>query len=130
MPEKKFTVEELADLCGVDRETIRRWRNRGVGGVCLEATDSTVLRGKPIFFTASAIEKFAEANPKVMTPALQKALSGEEPAAPQFDDRALNFSYLPEEQSFMKKLLLEKKAALLEELEKTERTLAKLEGKK
>lgn len=128
MAEKIFTVEELATLCQVDRETIRRWRNKGVRGVCLEATDSTVLRGKPISFTADAIERFAKVNPKVMTPALRKALGGAETGKVRMDLEGMNFSYHPEEQSFLRRVLIEKKAALLRELEQTEKTLAKLEG--
>lgn len=128
MTEKIFTVDELAALCDVDRETIRRWRNKGVRGVFLEATDNTVHRGKPLNFTAAAIEKFAEANPKVMTPALRKALEGEGASTAQTDMEGVLYSYYPEEHDFLKKVLLEKKAALLKELEHTERTLAKLEG--
>ena len=130
MTEKIFTVDELAELCDVDRETIRRWRNRGVRGVFLEATDNVVLRGKPISFTADSVKRFAKENPKIMTPALRNALESGDRERVQTNTNGMLFSYQPEGQDFLKKVLLEKRAALLKELEHTEKTLAKLEGEK
>lgn len=128
MAEKIYTVDELAELCDVDRETIRRWRNRGVRGAFLEATDNAVLRGKPICFTADSVRRFARENPKIMTPALRNALEGDNRDRAQSNTDGLLFSYQSEEHDFLKKVLLEKRASLLKELEHTEKTLAKLEG--
>lgn len=130
MDERIFTVDELAELCDVDRETIRRWRNRGVRGTFLEATSKAVLRGKPICFTADSVRKFARENPKIMTSALRNALEGSNRDRPQVNTDGMLFSYQSEEHDFLKKVLLEKRASLLKELERTEKTLAKLEGEK
>ena len=66
-----FTVEKLASLCKVDRETIRRWRNRGVNGVKLPA----------LMFQDDAVRTFMQANPKYMTRELDRILNGDfEPA--------------------------------------------------
>ena len=60
-----FSVEKLAELCKVDRETVRRWRNRGVNGVKLEARQSVARRGAALLFDDSAVKAFMEANPKI-----------------------------------------------------------------
>lgn len=71
-----FTVEKLAALCRVDRETIRRWRNRGVNGVKLQATSNEQLRGVSIMFDEAAVRAFVEANPKYLTKELDMVLNG------------------------------------------------------
>lgn len=75
MANKKFTVEEIAKICDKDRETIRRWRNRGVRGVRLEADTSDVKKGIPLTFSKEAIRKFIEKNPN---PQLEKALQDDD----------------------------------------------------
>lgn len=81
MAEVKYTVETLARLCEVDKETVRRWRIRGIRGERLLAcgdneSDDQLdkVKGKPILFTADALRKFVAANPKLMTPQLKQEL--------------------------------------------------------
>ena len=76
-----FTVEKLASLCKVDQETIRRWRNRGVHGVKLQATTNEIQRGAALMFQDDAVRTFMQANPKYMTRELDRILNGDfEPA--------------------------------------------------
>ena len=76
-----FTVEKLASLCKVDQETIRRWRNRGVHGVKLQATTDEIQRGAALMFQDDAVRTFMQANPKYMTRELDRILNGDfEPA--------------------------------------------------
>lgn len=76
-----FTVEKLASLCKVDQETIRRWRNRGVHGVKLQATTNEIQRGAALMFQDDAVRTFVQANPKYMTKELDRILNGDfEPA--------------------------------------------------
>ena len=76
-----FTVEKLASLCKVDQETIRRWRNRGVHGVKLQATTNEIQRGAALMFQDDAVRTFMQANPKYMTKELDRILNGDfEPA--------------------------------------------------
>ena len=76
-----FTVEKLASLCKVDQETIRRWRNRGVHGVKLQATTNEIQRGAALMFQDDAVCTFMQANPKYMTKELDRILNGDfEPA--------------------------------------------------
>ena len=76
-----FTVEKLASLCKVDQETIRRWRNRGVNGVKLQATTNEIQRGVALMFQDDAVRTFMQANPKYMTKELDRILNGDfEPA--------------------------------------------------
>lgn len=76
-----FTVEKLASLCKVDRETIRRWRNRGVNGVKLQAITDEIQRGAALMFQDDAVRTFMQANPKYMTRELDRILNGDfEPA--------------------------------------------------
>ena len=76
-----FTVEKLASLCKVDQETIRRWRNRGVNGVKLQATTNEIQRGAALMFQDDAVRTFMQANPKYMTKELDRILNGDfEPA--------------------------------------------------
>ena len=53
-----FTVEKLASLCKVDQETVRRWRNRGVNGVKLQATTNEIQRGAALMFQDDAVRTF------------------------------------------------------------------------
>ena len=76
-----FSVEKLAELCKVDRETVRRWRNRGVNGVKLEARQSVARRGAALLFDDSAVKAFMEANPKYLTKELSDALDPPETPA-------------------------------------------------
>ena len=76
-----FTVEKLASLCKVDQETIRRWRNRGLNGVKLQATTNEIQRGAALMFQDDAVRTFMQANPKYMTRELDRILNGDfEPA--------------------------------------------------
>ena len=76
-----FTVEKLASLCKVHQETIRRWRNRGVNGVKLQATTNEIQRGAALMFQDDAVRTFMQANPKYMTKELDRILNGDfEPA--------------------------------------------------
>ena len=76
-----FTVGKLASLCKVDQETIRRWRNRGVNGVKLQATTNEIQRGAALMFQDDAVRTFMQANPKYMTRELDRILNGDfEPA--------------------------------------------------
>lgn len=76
-----FTVGKLASLCKVDQETIRRWRNRGVNGVKLQATTNEIQRGAALMFQDDAVRTFVQANPKYMTKELDRILNGDfEPA--------------------------------------------------
>lgn len=76
-----FTVEKLASLCKVDQETVRRWRNRGVHGVKLQATTNEIQRGAALMFQDDAVRTFMQANPKYMTKELDRILNGDfEPA--------------------------------------------------
>ena len=76
-----FTVEKLASLCKVDQETIRRWQNRGVNGVKLQATTNEIQRGAALMFQDDAVRTFVQANPKYMTKELDRILNGDfEPA--------------------------------------------------
>ncbi len=123
---KMFSVDELANLCKVDKETIRRWRNKGVNGVFLESTDSTLLRGKPLFFSSEAVKSFVEANPKVNTPELQQALNPDAAAtaAPQ---GLLNVAQNDSNgNQYLKNLLLMRKEALEQELLQIEEQLSRL----
>ena len=129
-----FSVERLARLCGANPETIRRWRIRGVKGVRLEATESTLVKGKPIFFTKEAILRFSEAYPKIMTPALKAALYDESTASAQQPSRQaasfIQFSDDQSDNSYMRQMLLERlterRGTLTQELEKIERSLDNL----
>lgn len=74
---KFFSVEKLAELCEVDRETIRRWRNRGVNGVKLQARQTELRRGVPLMFDEDAVRTFMQSNPKYLTKKLDDALNVE-----------------------------------------------------
>lgn len=71
-----FTVDRLAELCGINKETVRRWRNRGVNGVKLQALTDDQQRGVSLMFDEDAIRSFMEKNPKYMTDKLNAALNG------------------------------------------------------
>ena len=81
-----FSVEKLATLCKVDRETIRRWRNRGVNGIKLEARQSASQRGAALIFDEAAVRAFMEANPKYVTKELDEALNpSSEPTSVEYN---------------------------------------------
>lgn len=71
---KSFSVEELAQLCSVNKETVRRWRKLGVGGNFLKSDHEERTQGKPARFSAEDVVQFAAAVPRVMTPELKVAL--------------------------------------------------------
>ena len=123
MKQLEFDVLQLAMLCDVDRDTIRRWRNEGVRGVKLQATTDEAVRGKRIMFSAAAIYAFAEVYPKIMTPALQQVL-GERPAPEPIDEATVTAPPAPPTavvgNEYLKQLLLEKREALLKELEQVD----------
>lgn len=125
---KMFSVDELANLCKVDKETIRRWRNKGVNGIFLQSTDSTPLRGKPLFFSTEAIKTFVEANPKVNTPELQSALVSEPTSDATSSPKGL-FNVAQNDDNgnkYLKNLLLMRKEALENELLQIEEHLSRL----
>lgn len=127
MKEKVFSVEELAQLCQVNEETVRRWRNIGVRGIFLKSTEETVVRGKPLLFTAEAVREFAAANPKVMTAALQEALSDVSAGRERPDLGGMMFSYYSQDsRDYVRRMLLSKKEALLRELEQTKKALEEM----
>lgn len=134
MAERLFRVDELAQLCGVDPETVRRWRNKGVRGVFLKSTNTSLLKGKNLLFQAQAVRDFARAYPKIMTPALKKELEKDETAKRdlfQLAGAGGTASVMPANDSddeFIMRLLLEKRAALLKDLEQTEKSIARLKG--
>ena len=132
MAEKVFKVDELARLCGVDPETVRRWRNKGVRGVRLASTDTSLLKGKNLLFTAQAVREFAEIYPKIMTPALKQELEQEQSARSLLDmadiGGAASAAPAAVDNEFLMRVLLEKRAALLHDLEQTEKSIARLKG--
>ena len=69
----------LARLCGVNPETVRRWRKWGSGGVRLEATEAASRKGVSLMFTQKAVREFLEANPKYLTPAMKESLGPDRP---------------------------------------------------
>ncbi len=71
---KYYSVEKLAALCMVDRETIRRWRKNGVNGVKLKAMLNVSHRGKPLSFSEYDVKQFMAANPKYVTKELYEEL--------------------------------------------------------
>lgn len=86
MAEALYTVEDVARLCRVDRETVRRWRIRGIRGERLVANGDDInddglakVKGKPILFSADALRKFVAENPKLMTPQLKEELDSAQP---------------------------------------------------
>ena len=70
-----FTVEKLASLCRVDRETVRRWRHRGINGIKLSATTDEKQRGIGLMFDDKAVRAFMQANPKYLTKELDDILN-------------------------------------------------------
>ena len=126
MAERIFTINELAELCNVHRETIRRWKDEGYKGQKLQSyNNDSGVKGKPILFTTSAIREFAKYCPKFMTAKLKEIL--DETAIEEPTPQGAVFSVNVNDGDFLKRLLLEKKASLLKELEQTEATLRNLE---
>lgn len=126
-----ISVERLAALCAVDRETIRRWRKKGVRGTFLEAVDSTGLRGKPIYFTKEAILRFAEVNPKMMTDALRKALDSHTVQAVPVDSRSMQASVNMEnneQETVTVRLLKDRQRLLEQELAQVKLALEQMKG--
>lgn len=120
---KYYSVERLATLCRVDRETIRRWRNRGVNGIKLESPDTDILRGKPLTFSEEAVRRFIEANPKQLTDALKRDLDGVDNGERVASEGAPN---LGDESGYLAQLLRQRRQEILRELEQVENTLRKI----
>ena len=122
-----FSVEKLAELCKVDRETVRRWRNRGVNGVKLEAQQSVARRGAALLFEDSAVKAFMEANPKYLTKELSDALNPPEALAAVY--RA---APAPVEggDSLVEQMLERQREDLLQKVQEIDRTLALLKEEK
>ena len=122
-----FSVEKLAELCKVDRETVRRWRNRGVNGVKLEAQQSVARRGAALLFVDSAVKAFMEAYPNYLTKELSDALNPPEALAAVY--RA---APAPVEggDSFVEQMLERQREELLQKVQEIDRTLALLKEEK
>ena len=123
-----FTVEKLADLCKVDRETVRRWRNRGVNGVKLEAQQSASQRGAALIFDESAVRAFLEANPKYMTKELDEVLNPSSEPAPVEYGAAARQAASASGEGYVEKLLEQQRNDLLKKLDEIDRTLALIKG--
>lgn len=82
MRNELFTVETIAELCDVNKETVRRWRKWGRNGVRLEATDPDAAEHT---FTREALNRFMNANPKYLTEELRQALEESEEALPRHE---------------------------------------------
>lgn len=120
-----FTVEKLASLCRVDRETVRRWRNRGLNGVKLQATDGEQQRGVSLMFDGDAVRAFMEANPKYLTEELSMILNGDFPmshsAASVSEPRTAT-----QEDNYAYRILEKQREELLRKLQDVERALQHL----
>lgn len=125
-----FSVEKLATLCKVDRETIRRWRNRGVNGIKLEARQSASQRGAALIFDEAAVRAFMEANPKYVTKELDEALNpSSEPTSAEynaFSGQAASSSG----DGYVEQMLEQQRNDLLKKLNEIDRTLAFIKGEK
>ena len=123
-----FSVEKLAELCKVDQETVRRWRNRGVNGVKLEARQSVARRGAALLFDDSAVKAFMEANPKYLTKELSDALDPPETPA----TAAYRMASVPAEggDGFVEQMLERQREELLQKVQEIDRTLALLKEEK
>lgn len=74
-----FTVKQLSELFGKSEDTIRRWKNEGVGkgedNVKLQAVEKEDASGRRnsrhLVFTKSAVRDFVQANPYLMDNAPQ-----------------------------------------------------------
>ncbi len=125
-----FSVEKLATLCKVDRETIRRWRNRGVNGFKLEARQTASQRGTALIFDESAVRAFMEANPKYLTKELDKALN------PSSELTLVEYSMNPGQTAsssadgYVEEMLKQQRNDLLKKLNEIDRTLALIKGEK
>lgn len=73
---REFTVAEIAELLGVNEETVRRWRIRGRNGVQLAVPSVGDRPGRKGYrITSDAVEHFLAMNPSLMTVAMQEALA-------------------------------------------------------
>lgn len=73
---REFTVAEIAELLGVNEETVRRWRIRGRNGVQLAVPSVGDRPGRKGYrITSEAVEHFLAMNPSLMTVAMQEALA-------------------------------------------------------
>ena len=80
---REFTVAEIAELLGVNEETVRRWRIRGRNGVQLAVPSVGDRPGRKGYrITSDAVEHFLAMNPSLMTVAMQEALA-QDGASPQ-----------------------------------------------
>lgn len=85
-----FTVRQLSELFGKSEDTIRRWKNEGIGkgddNIRLEAIENEDAFGRRtsrhLTFTRSAVRDFVRANPFLMddAPALREFMEREEKA--------------------------------------------------
>ena len=86
-----FTVRQLSELFGKSEDTIRRWKNEGIGkgddNIRLEAIENEDAFGRRtsrhLTFTRSAVREFVRANPFLMddAPALREFMQQEERAS-------------------------------------------------
>lgn len=120
-----FTVEKLANLCRVDRETIRRWRNRGVNGVKLQATNDAQQRGVGLMFDEAAIRAFMQANPKYLTKELDSILNGSFMASLGASSAPLS-QLEPQSNGYVRQILEKQKMELLSKLQEVEHALKQL----
>jgi len=140
--EMLFSVAELSQLCGVKPTTVRRWRTDGLNGVKLIPHDSEERgedcdrSGSYLLFTVDTVREFVLRNPRIMTPALRKALeecdayNGQPIFTPAKEVAyAAESSQLPTDTtSYYYTLLCKREEELLRELEYLRKEKAALEG--
>ena len=130
-----FSVAELARLCGVKPTTVRRWRTDGLGGAKLipydadETSETDDRSGSFLLFDVATVQNFVQKNPRVMTPALRRALEDAASPQPSSDSEAPSCSgtyssvheeaapYMEDRNQYYYSLLCSREAELLKELE-------------
>lgn len=124
-----FSVEKLASLCKVDRETIRRWRNRGVNGVKLEARQSVSQRGAALIFDEAAVRAFMEKNPKYVTKELDEFLNASHNEEYVENSKAKIEVRSGLAEGYVEKMLIAQRNDLLKKLNEIDRALELIKGK-
>ncbi len=119
MQNELFSVEMIAGLCDVNLETVRRWRKWGRNGIKLEAVDP---EAPELTFTAEALTRFLNANPKYLTESMRQELERkQQPVAPS--ETALEAL----KDNYVYNLLKEKRDLLSQQLKELEKELNRME---